>query len=304
MVENFISFFNAHFLHLLLPLGTITRSENGFETTIDLVLASPPLKNSLESCRVRKDLHQGSDHLPIFTVFSFLPQICQFEPRPLWKKANEEAIKERVEEISTFPRNFLSIFDSDFSVDFMISWMKEVIDQHVPLSKPVTFRVPLWSEEIGELVEEARRAFWRHRRNPSHLAWQEYLEANRAKGAAISKAKRQCFEGAIEKVCKEGGKRFWRLAKWAKSKSFLPPTAPSMPSLTTPHGPATTLETKCDALKSRFFPPIPPADLSDIPDFQYPAEKPSSPSITMDKIESALSKARPHKAPGPDGIPM
>jgi hypothetical protein len=82
MAENFISFFNAHFLHLLLSQGSIMQSENGYETTIDLVFASPPLKNSLESCRVRDDLHQGSDHLPILSVFSFLPQLCQFEPRP------------------------------------------------------------------------------------------------------------------------------------------------------------------------------------------------------------------------------
>ncbi len=265
MAENFISFFNAHFLHLLLPQGSITRSENGHETTINLVFASPPLKNSLESCRVRKDLHQGSDHLPILSVFSFLPQLCQFEPRPLWKKADEEAIKERAKEIGTFPRNFSCIPDIDFSVNFLISWMKEVIDQHVPLSKPAPFRVPWWSQEIGELVEDARRAFRRHRRNPNELARQEYLEANKAKGAAIRQAKRKCFEEAIENVCKEGGKSFWRLAKWAKSISFLPPTPPSIPSLTTPQGPATTLEAKCDALKARFFPPIPPADLSDIP---------------------------------------
>ncbi len=40
--EIFISFYTAHFLDLLLPQGTITRSEKGHETTIDLVLASPP----------------------------------------------------------------------------------------------------------------------------------------------------------------------------------------------------------------------------------------------------------------------
>ncbi len=71
MAENFISFFNAHFLHLLLPQGSITCSENGCETTIDDIFASPPLKNSLKLCRVRKDLHQGFDHLPILSVFSF-----------------------------------------------------------------------------------------------------------------------------------------------------------------------------------------------------------------------------------------
>jgi hypothetical protein len=153
-------------------------------------------------------------------------------------------------------------------------------------------------------VEEARRAFSRHRRNPSEQAWQEYLEANKAKGAAISKAKRRCFEKAIEKASKEGGKSFWRLAKWAKSKSFLPPTPPSIPTLTTPQGPATALEAKCEALKARFLPPIPDADLSDIPGFQYPAEKFSPTTLSVVEIASALSKSRPHKAPGPDGIPM
>ncbi len=233
-----------------------------------------------------------------------MPQICKFEPHQLWKKANKEAIAEKAREISTFPRNFTSIADIDSSVGFLISWMKEVIDQHVPMSKPAPFCVPRWSEEIKELVVEARRAFRRHRRNPSELAWQEYLEANKAKGAAISRAKRRCFEEAIEKACKEGGKSIWRLAKWAKSKSFLPPALPSMPTLTTPQGPATTPEAKCEALKARFFPPIPAADLSDIPDFQYPAEKFLSTTISIEEIASALCKARPHKAPGPDDIPI
>jgi hypothetical protein len=145
--------------------------------------------------------------------------------------------------------------------------MKVLVDKHVPLSKPAPFRVPWWSEEIGELVEEAGRAFRRHRRNPTELAWQEYLEANRAKGAAIRKATRQCFEEAIENACKEGGTSSWMLAKLAKSKSFLPLTLPSIPFITTPEDPATALEAKCDALKAWFFLPIHSANLSDIHKF-------------------------------------
>ncbi len=75
----------------------------------------------------------------------------------------------------------LQFSDIDFEIDFLLSWMKRVTDEHVPMSKPANFRVPWWSEEIGKLVEEARRAMRRHRRNPSELAWQQYLEACKAK---------------------------------------------------------------------------------------------------------------------------
>jgi hypothetical protein len=61
-------------------------------------------------------------------------------------------------------------------------------------------------------VEEARRALRRHKRNPSELAWQDYLAACKAKRAAISKAKRLNFEEAIENASKEGGRSYWRLA--------------------------------------------------------------------------------------------
>jgi hypothetical protein len=97
---------------------------------------------------MRNDLHQGSDHLPICSVISFEPQLCQSEPRPLWKKADEEAIKERAKEIYTCPRNFSCISVIHYSVSSLISWMKEVIDLHVPLSKPAPFCVPWWSEVI------------------------------------------------------------------------------------------------------------------------------------------------------------
>ncbi len=132
--EKFISFFNSYFLHLFLPQGSITRADKNSETTIDLVFASLPLKNALESCKVREDLHQGSDHKPIISVFSFVPHLCKCKSGPSWKKANKEAMAERAKEINSFPHNFSSISDIDYSIDYLISRMKEVIDQHDPMS--------------------------------------------------------------------------------------------------------------------------------------------------------------------------
>ncbi len=73
LAEYFSSFYTTHSLDLLLPQSTSTQSDKGHEATIDLVLASFSLKTAMEPCKVRKDLHLGSDHLPNLSVFSFLP---------------------------------------------------------------------------------------------------------------------------------------------------------------------------------------------------------------------------------------
>jgi hypothetical protein len=186
--------YNAHSLRILLPLGTITREENNYKTTIDLIFVSPSMKIALELCRVRNDLHQGSDHFPIQSVFSFTPFLCRFKPRPLWKQADKQAIAQRSLELSHFSRYFCSISDSDSGVEGLASWIKIVTKQHVPLSKPAPFRVPWWSEKIGKLVEEERKAFRRCRWDQSQLAKDEYMSAKKAKGAAIRAAKRKSFE--------------------------------------------------------------------------------------------------------------
>jgi hypothetical protein len=156
--------------------------------------------------------------------------------------------------------------------------------------------VSLWRKQEG--LSEGRAGI------PLSLPGRSILRLTEPRELLSAKHKRWCFEEAIENASKGGGKSFCRSAKWVKSKSFISPTPPSIPPLTTPQGPATTLEAKCHALKARFFLPIPLANLSDISEFQYPAQKTLSPSITVEEIAFALSNAPPHKAPGPDGIPM
>ncbi len=87
----------------------------------------------------------------------------------------------------------------------MILWIKVVIKQHVPLSKPAPFHVPWWSENIGKLVEEERKAFRKCRLDLSQLAKEECKAAKRAKGAAIKAAKQRSFEEALEKASSNGG---------------------------------------------------------------------------------------------------
>ncbi len=99
-----------------------------------------------------------------------------------------------------------------------------------------------------------------------------------------------------------GRRGIWQLAKWAKTRSHLPPTPSSIPNLVTPSGTATTPVEKAEALKTRFFPPMPDADLSDIPTACYPPEFPSPMSISEEEISSVIKKSHPFKAAGSDGI--
>ena len=66
---------------------------------------------------------------------------------------------------------------------------------------------------------------------------------------------------------------------------------------------ATSNEAKAIEFQSEFFPPPPPADVSDIlPTNMYPPPVPCESNITMLQLERAINKLSPDKAPGPDEI--
>jgi hypothetical protein len=130
-----------------------------------------------------------------------------------------------------------------------------------------------------------------------------YLEATNVKREAIKKAKAAHFKQAVADAARKS-KGIWLLAQWAKTKSHLPPTPPSIPTLVTPSGNATTSFDKAEALKARFFPPMPDADLSDITTASYPPEKHSPMLISEEEISAVIKKSHPFKAAGSNGIPF
>lgn len=65
---------------------------------------------------------------------------------------------------------------------------------------------------------------------------------------------------------------------------------------------ASTFDEQTNMLKNTFFPPPPPADLSDIAGSFYPAPTQSPDIISKSEIMGALQRLKADKAPGPDGI--
>jgi exonuclease III len=90
---------------LTLEKGTITRDtskrlgngEHRRETsTVDLVLCSRRLAHKIVKCQVRRDLHTGSDHLPIETVIALEATVEQKKNQCYnWKKLDAEKFREK-----------------------------------------------------------------------------------------------------------------------------------------------------------------------------------------------------------------
>jgi len=107
----------------------------------------------------------------------------------------------------------------------------------------------------------------------------------------------ECKRTTWQKFVGEADERsIWKVNKYLNSI----PTNTYIPTL---EGQAATNTQKTDTLSKTFFPPPPPADLSDIPNASYPDPVPTNLNITMAQVERAIDKLAPNKAPGPDEIP-
>ena len=75
-----------------------------------------------------------------------------------------------------------------------------------------------------------------------------------------------------------------------------------MSSLTRDDQIASTFEEKTEMLKQKFFPPVPPADLSDIKGSFYPSPPHCPIIVTRSEVTESIRRLKPETATGPDGI--
>jgi hypothetical protein len=245
----------------------------------------------------------GQTTTPLKAPFIFSPPTSPHASRHLCKIVDKAVLSLRAKELDLFPKHHENCNDTDTGVDRLVTWIKEAVAQHIPLLNPAFFSVPWLSSELTELVRNARRARREYRRWPGAEAWRAHLNALSAIGSAIRKAKATHFNLAVADAARRR-RGIWPLAKWSKERSHLPPTPPTIPNIVIPSGIATTPPNKAEALRSKFLPPMPNANLTDIPTASYPAEMPSPMSISEDEIASVIKKSHPFKAAGSEGIPF
>jgi ribonuclease HI len=298
--DELLSLAEANQLQLLLPPGTHTRQEQGQNTTIDLVFATPLIADSMLTCGLAdQGLDHDSDHLPISTIIGMTTFTQHTPGRRAWNRLNEKLLLETLTKAIPALRPIHSAQELDKLTKEVVLAITEAIEQAVPMLKNCSRSIAGWTPEIKEAQMQARRLRRQYQTLHTAEAWEAYRQARNEKGRLIKKALRKAHRERVQEAT-SSTTGLWKLARWAKNRerrqAHTPPLRGENGKLATdPHE-------KTELLQKTFFPQPPEADLSDLDGYTYPTPI-DLPPITLQEIKQAIMRASPKKAPGDDGIP-
>jgi hypothetical protein len=139
-------------------------------------------------------------------------------------------------------------------------------------------------------VRNARRARGWHKRCPCADTWRLHLKALNVKGEACSRNYRLQISSWLWPKLQEVEEASSHYQNRQKKEVTITPPLLSIPNIVDPHEIATSPIEKAEALKVQSFPPVPDANLSDIPKASYPPEMSSSILISEEESFSILKK--------------
>ena len=189
-------------------------------------------------------------------------------------------------------------YEVDEYLEYLDNFLQEIASKSTQLQKQSGHSVPWWNQEIQNKVKEERRV---RRKVQKRQASQEELEqATKLKKKAVRDRKQNTFRHQIHELASSS--KFWKLAKWGKSKANKTPDLPLVPDLETQEGIAKTFEEKTKAFSQQFFPkalvPEPGSESS-----QTISEIQLSQEVTCEEVEQILAKKKPFTAGGRDKLP-
>jgi hypothetical protein len=298
--DPIIDLMNEIGLSSLLKRGTKTWHGGGYsgdcESTIDLVLASENLTDSMIKCAVHGTEH-GSDHRTIETVFDAPWTAPKPTERLLLKNAPWKEINARI-------ARTLAATPVEGSVqqktDRLMSAVSEAVRALTPRAKPSPHAKRWWTADLTQLRQIY--TYWRNharseRRTGRKVPQLEDMAASAAKQYhdAIRKQKKKHWDAFLA-----DNDNIWRAAKYLKSGEDA--AFGKVPQLLKADGTVTTdHEEQAEELLTKFFPPLPDSiDDEGIRPQRAPVEMPA---ITMEEIERQLLATKSWKAPGEDGLP-
>ena len=138
-------------------------------------------------------------------------------------------------------------------------------------------------------MNKVRNKFKRTRYEEHQRIWKAQEREYRGK---IKKYKRNMWRKFVKEADE---KSIWQIKKYMDS-------IPISSYILTINETAASNDEKAEIFKETFFPPFPPADLSDIEGIDYPKLVSSPPRITSAEVNAAIEKLALKKAPGLDQI--
>ena len=280
-------------LSLLLLPGTVTFPNAG--TTIDLIWATTDLKNKTLKCGIATKHDIGSDHYPIATVIAVKLQILSSTysynyARTDWDRF-DKLLKAQLPSLQT-PLTSNKAIDS--YTKCLVSAIQSATERSTPRKRPCSHSKRWWLPELTTLRREVNKLRNIYRRSMHPEARRAWKEKDREYIKELAQAKQRKWREFVEGVDKES---IWTIKKYLLNE-FTPSYIPTIDNS------ATTNQEKSNIFKQTFFPPPPPADLSDISDADspYPPEVPFNSTFSLHQIRNTVNLVSGKKAPGPDEI--
>jgi ribonuclease HI len=307
--QNLIELIDRFDLTMILPaeIHTLELSSNKNLSRPDNVFLSDCIVNSVLRCSVIESPRIScTDH---FTIQTELTLICKQAPKTSrrnfkhaeWTKLREELAK-------LLPNNsqppITTIPEFNERVDKITGALHTVIDKYIPITRDSPYTKRWWTPRLKELhtvKSDLHKAANRHKATPDHPLHRLYAKADKTFQEAKRNAKRDCWNTFIDEA---DGDDVWVAHKYLTAA----PTdggAARIPTLKTglpgeEQTSHTTNAQKSEVLHKSFFPV---AQNPHIAPAEYPASVERFQSITKEQLNRVITKIKPFKTPGPDGIP-
>jgi len=300
--RSLINITETSHLWQITPRGMKTHRGTGSDTTIDLAFTTQVLRDQLIHCKIDHSMDCDSDHLPIDIQFNWVWNKVTPRQTRRWAATDMDTLQNRIKErVAELQQADVSTPDNlDKLTEQFVHTLQDAISASTPWNNPSPRSIPGFDKYCKQACSQTQQLRRKWQLSRLEEDWQEYKKARNQKGRLISKHLQQTHRSRVEEAATtEGG--LWKITKWALNRQTIPSATITPPLMRPDASLETTPKGKANLLRNTFFPPPVHADLSDISSHSYPPPY-YCPPITASEIESAVRKAAPNKAPGPDGI--